>query len=66
MTRTQRRTARLFRQTIRLDRAWKAQGCREGRTENDLAWFLGRSARAGISNGKIDRARVAANGPVVR
>lgn len=66
MTRTQRRTARLFRQTIRLDRAWKAQGCREGRTENDLAWFLGRTVRAGVGHAKLDRARVAANGPVVR
>ena len=39
---------RAIRRIIRLDRAWVAGGRQEGRTENDLAMFLGRAYRAGF------------------
>ena len=49
MTNTNRRAkGRLVRTVAKLDRAWRAAGMAEGRTENDLAMHLGRAYRAGV------------------
>lgn len=43
-----RHVGRAVRRIVKLDRAWRAGGRQEGRTENDLAMFLGRAYRAGF------------------
>jgi hypothetical protein len=53
-----RAKGKLVRKILKLDRAWKAKGRQEGRTENDLAWNLGQALRAGIGYRKLDRARM--------
>jgi len=48
MTKNQRHQGRAVRRVARLDRAWRASGMVEGRTENELAHNLGRAYRAGV------------------
>jgi hypothetical protein len=49
MTKTERRAkGKLVRKVAKLDRAWRTAGMVEGRTENDLAMYLGRAYRAGV------------------
>jgi hypothetical protein len=43
-----RQTGRAIRKIVKLDRAWRAAGRQEGRTESDLAMFLGRAYRGGF------------------
>lgn len=51
-----RRQGRKIRQVVRLDRAWRAEGKREGRTENALTWRMGQAYRMGVGAG-MERAR---------
>jgi hypothetical protein len=48
MNSTKRANGKLIRKIAKLDRAWRLGGKVEGRTENDLAMYLGRAARAGM------------------
>lgn len=49
MMKAERRAkGKLVRKVATLDRAWRAAGQVEGRTENDLAMHLGRAYRAGV------------------
>lgn len=48
MNATKRANGKLVRKVAKLDRAWRLAGKAEGRTENDLAMFLGRAYRAGV------------------
>jgi len=45
---SKRQTGRAIRKIVKLDKAWRASGRAEGRTENDLAMFLGHAYRAGF------------------
>lgn len=42
-----RHQGRKIRQVVKLHRKWVAEGKREGRAENDLAWRLGQAYRMG-------------------
>lgn len=58
MSPEKRRIGREFRNLRKLDRAWKASGKQEGRTENDLAFSLGRAIREGWATpAKTNRVR---------
>lgn len=57
MMKTQRIKGRMVRTAVRLDRAWKAEGKVEGKTENALAWRLGIAMRAGVTGSQLTRAR---------
>lgn len=59
MTKRNRANGKLIRKIVRLDRKWRAEGKVEGRTENDLAMWLGVAARRGLYRAS-DRARKAA------
>jgi hypothetical protein len=48
MTNTKRANGKLIRKIAKLDKAWRAAGKAEGRTENALAMNLGRAHRAGL------------------
>jgi hypothetical protein len=48
MSSEKRAKGKLVRKVEKLDKAWRAGGRQEGRTENDLAMNLGRAARAGL------------------
>ena len=48
MTNTKRANGKLIRKIAKLDKAWRAAGKPEGRTENALAMHLGRAYRAGL------------------
>jgi hypothetical protein len=48
MSSEKRAKGKLVRKVEKLDKAWRATGRQEGRTENDLAMHLGRAARAGL------------------
>lgn len=48
MTNTKRAKGKLVRRVAKLDRRWRAGGRQEGRTENALAFELGRAYRAGL------------------
>lgn len=50
MNANRRAKGKLVRKVAKLDRAWRAAGKVEGRTENDLAMYLGRAYRAGVGN----------------
>ncbi|GAA4699940.1 hypothetical protein [Phytohabitans rumicis] len=56
MNAEQRRRGRKIRQVLRLDRAWRAEGKVEGRTENALAWRMGQAHRMGVG-ADMERAR---------
>lgn len=56
MRASRRRQGRKIRQVLRLDRAWREGGKREGRTENDLAWRMGQAYRMGVGP-QMERAR---------
>lgn len=56
MKASKRRQGRKIRQVIRLDRAWRADGKCEGRTENHLAWRMGQAYRMGVGP-QMERAR---------
>lgn len=43
-----RAKGKLVRRVAKLDRAWRAGGRTEGRTENELAFQLGNAYRAGV------------------
>jgi hypothetical protein len=43
-----RSRGKLIRKIAKLDRAWRAAGKQEGKTENALAWRLGQAYRAGM------------------
>ncbi len=43
-----RKNGKMIRRIAKLDRAWRLAGKAEGRTENDLAMYLGRAYRAGL------------------
>lgn len=45
---SKRAKGKLVRRVAKLDRRWRAEGRREGRTENALAFALGQAARAGL------------------
>lgn len=47
MNASKRHAGRAIRRIIKLDGAWRAGGRQGGRTENDLAMFLGQAYRAG-------------------
>ena len=42
------KTSKILRKVAKLDKAWRAAGKPEGRTENELARVLGQAARAGV------------------
>jgi len=48
MSSEKRAKGKLVRKVEKLDKAWRAGGKQEGRTENDLAMYLGRAYRAGV------------------
>lgn len=48
MTKATRTAGKMIRKVEKLDKAWRAGGRQEGRTENDLAMHLGRAYRAGL------------------
>lgn len=56
MNADRRKQGRKIRQVLRLDRAWRAGGRQEGRTENDLAWRMGQAYRMGVG-ADMERAR---------
>lgn len=43
-----RANGKLIRKVAKLDKRWRVAGKVEGRTENDLAMYLGRAYRAGL------------------
>jgi hypothetical protein len=57
MSNAKRIKGRQLRRIARLDRAWKIEGRREGRTENTLCWRLGQAYRAGITERDMIRVR---------
>lgn len=57
MNSQKRNHGRQLRRIARLDRAWKAEGKREGRTENALCWRLGQAYRAGIAERDMNKVR---------
>jgi hypothetical protein len=60
MLKIERRNGKTIRKIAKLDRAWRLAGKVEGRTENDLAMWLGRAARVSRDMGnKGRRAQVA-------
>lgn len=48
MINDKRSRGKLIRKIAKLDRAWRAAGKHEGKTENALAWRLGQAYRAGM------------------
>lgn len=50
MTNDKRAKGKQLRKVEKLDKAWRAGGGQEGRTENDLAMHLGRAARMGLGS----------------
>jgi hypothetical protein len=48
MAKMNRWNGKIIRKVAKLDRKWRAAGKVEGRTENDLAMWLGVAARAGL------------------
>lgn len=48
MGQAKRNAGRILRTVAKLDRTWRTEGRQEGRTENDLAMWLGVAARAGL------------------
>jgi hypothetical protein len=50
MSQDKRAKGKQIRKVEKLDKAWRAGGRQEGRTENDLAMHLGRAARMGLGN----------------
>jgi len=43
-----RRNGRTIRRILKLDRQWRTEGKREGRTENEMCWRMGQAYRAGL------------------
>ena len=50
MSSEKRAKGKLVRKVEKLDKAWRAGGKQEGRTENALAMHLGRAYRAGLGD----------------
>lgn len=48
MTMSARTNGKLIRKIAKLDQAWRLEGKPEGTLENELAFQLGRAARAGM------------------
>lgn len=50
MKNTKRANGKLIRKIAKLDKAWRAAGKPEGKTENALAFNLGKAYRAGLGD----------------
>jgi hypothetical protein len=64
MSADKRAKGKQLRKVEKLDKAWRAGGRQEGRTENDLAMHLGRAARMGLGakSRKVQNRNAAARG----
>jgi hypothetical protein len=64
MSQDKRAKGKQIRKVEKLDKAWRAGGRQEGRTENDLAMHLGRAARMGLGakSRKVQNRNAAARG----